>query len=81
MLPVVKKEFISRIQEEIIKGSFVEPEHDVSIQDLRDKKREITKDNTIITSAENELETMKYPIPTWIVFQKLEVLWIDGGFG
>lgn len=68
MLPVVKKEFISRIQEEIIKGSFLEPEHDVSIQGLREKKREITKDNTIITTAEDESDTLKYPIPTWIVF-------------
>lgn len=69
MLPVVKKEFISRIQEEIIKGSFLEPEHDVSIQGLREKKREITKENTIITTAEDESDTLKYPIPTWIVFQ------------
>lgn len=67
MLPVVKKEFISRIQEEIIKGSFVEPDHDMSIEGLRDKKREITKDNAIIKSAEDESETLKYPIPTWIM--------------
>ena len=74
MLPVVKKEFISCIQEEIIKGSFVEPDHDMSIEGLRDKKREITKDNAIIKSAEDESETLKYPIPTWIVLQKLGVL-------
>ena len=66
LLPVVKKEFIARIQEELIKGSFVPPENDLSLQGLPAKKRAITANNQIIHSAEDDT-TMKLPIPSWIV--------------
>lgn len=66
LLPVVKKEFIARIQEELIKGSFLPPENDLSLQGLSAKKRAITANNQIIHSAEDETP-MKLPIPSWIM--------------
>ena len=69
MLPIVKKEFIARIQEEIIEGSFVEPEPDSSTVGLREKKRDIVKDNSVIATAEDDSEPPSLPIPSWIVFQ------------
>ena len=71
MLPIVKKEFIARIQEEIIEGSFVEPEPDSSTIGLREKKRDIVKENKVINTAEDDSEPPSLPIPSWIVFQKI----------
>lgn len=70
MLPIVKKEFIARIQEEIIEGSFLEPEPDASTVGLREKKREMVKENKVIATAEEELDRPSLPIPSWIVCQK-----------
>ncbi|KAK8824607.1 hypothetical protein WA577_007003 [Blastocystis sp. JDR] len=67
LLPVVKKEFIARLQEEMIKGSFRPIAKDTSLLGLREKRADMTKDNTVIQTAENAADTLLYPLPSWIV--------------
>lgn len=66
-MPVVKKEFIARLQEEMIKGSFRPIAKDTSLLGLREKRADMTKDNTVIQTAENAADTLLYPLPSWIV--------------
>ena len=67
MLPTIKKEFIARIQEEIIKGSFLPIESDPSLMGLDEKKRSLTQENSIIHTADSDDEPLPLPIPQWIV--------------
>lgn len=67
MLSTIKKEFISRIQEEIIEGSFLPLDPDPSLTGLDEKKKEMVKDNEIIQSADTEEGSIDIPIPSWIV--------------
>lgn len=67
MLSTIKKEFISRIQEEIIEGSFLPLDPDPSLTGLGEKKKEMVKDNEIIQSADTEEGSIDIPIPSWIV--------------
>lgn len=67
MLSTIKKEFISRIQEEIIEGSFLPLDPDPSLTGLSEKKKEMVKDNEIIQSADTEEGSIDIPIPSWIV--------------
>ena len=64
---MVKKEFIARLQEEIIKGSFRPVANDTSLLGLKEKRADMTKDNTVIQTAENKADTLLYPLPRWIV--------------
>lgn len=50
----------------MIKGTFRPIPTDTSLLGLREKREDMTKNNTIIKSAENE-DVLQYPIPTWIV--------------
>ena len=68
LLPTIKKEFIARIQEEIIQGSYLPLEPDSSLQGLKEKKKAMVKDNQIIQTAETDDEELSLPIPSWIVF-------------
>ena len=65
--PTIKKEFIARIQEEIIQGSYLPLEPDPSLQGLKEKKKAMVKDNQIIQTAETDDEELSLPIPSWIV--------------
>ena len=65
---MVKKEFIARLQEEIIKGSFRPVAKDTSLLGLQEKRADMTKDNKIIQTAENKEDTLLYPLPSWIVW-------------
>lgn len=67
LLSTIKKEFISRIQEEIIEGSFLPLDPDPSLTGLGEKKKEMVKDNEIIQSADTEEGSIDIPIPSWIV--------------
>ena len=51
----------------MIKGTFRPIPTDTSLLGLREKREAMTKNNTIIKSAENEEDVLQYPIPTWIV--------------
>ena len=64
---MVKKEFIARLQEEMIKGSFRPIAKDTSLLGLREKRADMTKDNTVIQTVENAADTLLYPLPSWIV--------------
>ena len=59
---MVKKEFIARLQEEMIKGSFRPIAKDTSLLGLREKRADMTKDNTVIQTAENAADTLLYPL-------------------
>ena len=40
---------------------------DTSLLGLREKRADMTKDNTVIQTAENAADTLLYPLPSWIV--------------